>query len=38
MKTLTIMALALFLTACASPYNHPGIPREPDPAYEGWGE
>lgn len=32
------VAVALFLTACASPHNHPGIPRTPDPAYEGWGE
>lgn len=33
---LTLIALALFLTACT--HNHPGIPRTPDPAYEGWGE
>lgn len=31
------VALAMLLTSC-SPYNHPGTPRTPDPAYEGWGE
>lgn len=30
----SFVVIALFLTACASPYNHPGTPRTPDPAYE----
>ena len=33
-----IVGVLLLLSSCASPYNHPGTPREPDPAYEGWPE